>query len=401
MAQNRCSIHTLHDRAEGCQVRPLYSTAFQSHAVPHPHVQFPKKLSPFLMISCLSQWAEVQVCLWLALAGLGQRNPALPSASPQVLWSAQTPGGAAGVLPNPEGFWKVLTPWLSILFSPFHLPKNCVFSACLHSDRTTSLWSWASPAVSFPPPLPLLHPTHGAAPAGQDWTSSICHRKKTFKEQTFQISLWTHRSQIPVPGKSHSPCDKAAAVREGLVKHLWAKGDFKEKRPGWRDCHHVLPWLTSVGLSAALCLLMWYAAHSLKSSTDCFWQSDQRLPKELPGNKASAQGTEECQQGGVRSMPRAAAWTSLTLCLSCCQLCLLGWELLHLSKNFWCLGGGISVCPVLWQQLLHSAVTGIHESHLSKWFCPQHSWHQRCEKQLQALELLYSLIWENVPKSHC
>lgn len=73
------------------------------------------------------------------------------------------------------------------------------------------------------------------------------------------------------------------------------------------------------------------------------------------GTKPAAQEAASCP--GHRWVPggwvqiAAKSWCPgqvLILCLSCCQHCLLEWDLLHLSKNFWFFGGGISVCPVLW-----------------------------------------------------
>lgn len=373
-----------------CKSGPFTAPAFQSLAGPHPHVQFPRKLSLFLMISCPSHWAEMQVCPWLALAGLGQRNPALPSASPQVLWSARTPGGLQGschLLGVSGKFWHP-----DSVISPLHLPKICVFSACLHSDRSTSLWSWASPAVSFPPPLPLLHPTHRAAPAGQDWTSSICHRKRNL--QRTNLPDQPLNTQVPNPCPLEKPlslwqatlCSSQEQGREGLVKHLWPKGIlWKKGQAGGTVTMCCLGSHLWDSQQLCVCSCEMQHTHSiwLFLTVTSVCQRSSLGTKPVPRAQRSARrvGSDQCQELLPGQVSPSASPAASSVCWdgSCCT-----WIK---TSGFW---GR--------EQLLHSAVTGIHESHLSKWFCPQHSRHQRCEKQLQELELLYSLIWENVVK---
>lgn len=220
----------------------------------------PRSCLSFLMISCPSQWAEVQGSPWFPSCWAGEEDPCTSLQLLQALWSALSPGVAAGLLPSPGGSWEDLTPRLRDFF-PFYLPKWMF--ACLHSDML---------ALPSDPGL-LLSSCPATAPShtGEHSVSLLLLLKKeppasatergTFKEQTFEISLpntQAGRSQIPVPWNSHSAWDKPPLAAAGAVStgHKEQTGILRKKRPGWRDCHHVLPWLTSVAHQAAVCLLL-------------------------------------------------------------------------------------------------------------------------------------------------
>lgn len=377
-------IHILHGRAEGLHVRPLYSLS----APCCPSSTWPisqEAVSHFWWFPIL-QSAEVQGCPWFLSCWAGRRTLPFPSASLQALWSAQTQGWLQGSVI----FWGLLERSNTLVLSFFPLPlakTQCLFCMFafrlwLAEPRSTSLWSWASPAVSFPPPLPLLHPTHREHSVSsllllvQNEPPASATARGTFKEQTFEISLPnTHagRSQTSVPWRSHSPCpshslQQPGALSTGLVKHLWTKEDFKEKRPGWRNCHHVLPWLTSPGLTQQLyvCSCEMQHTHSIHHwliLTE--WPVSVCQRNSFSGNKASGPGAASCPEhrwapGGWDQVPAKSCCPEQVpiTCPACCQAPIAAVGAAALELKLLVFGGFVQCCDP-WQKLLHFAVTGM------------------------------------------